>query len=210
MKRTLFLALAAVIAALPARAAGADDELARALKLQGDARRGADAYVICQGCHRRDAAGRADGSYPRLAGQHASVLVKQLADIRSGRRGNPKMLPFADHQALSVEDLADIAAFLQQLPAPGAWGQGGGTDLAQGRALYERDCASCHGATGEGVAAKFIPRIAGQHYRYLQREVRMIRSGERRNAAPDMAKAIAGYSEDEIAAVADYASRLSR
>lgn len=183
-------------------------EKTEALALKGDLARGEAAFVICQGCHRVGALGRADGSYPRLAGQHATVLIKQLSDVRSGRRNNPKMLPFADHQSLSVQDIADIAAFLQQLPVPPDQGQGDGSDLLRGGKLYEKDCATCHGARGEGKAERFYPRLSGQHYRYLLRESRMIRNGERRNANPDMADAIRAYSDEELAAVADYISRL--
>lgn len=183
-------------------------EKTSALGLQGDRARGEAAFVICQGCHRVGALGRADGSYPRLAGQHATVLIKQLTDVRSGRRGNPKMLPFADHQALSVQDVADIAGYLQALPVPANQGQGAGDDLARGSKLFAADCAICHGTQGQGNAAKFYPRISGQHYRYLLREGRMIRDGQRRNANPEMIEVISRYSDDEIAAVSDYMSRL--
>lgn len=183
-------------------------EKTEALALKGDVARGEAAFVICQGCHRVGALGRADGSYPRLAGQHATVLIKQLVDVRSGRRSNPKMLPFADHQALSVQEIADIGAYLQQLPVPADQGQGDGKDLSRGRQLYERDCASCHGSNGMGDAEKFHPRVNGQHYRYLVREGRMIRDGERRNGNPEMLTTIRNYSDEEIAAVADYMARL--
>ena len=85
-------------------------EKTAALAAKGDAARGASAFEICQGCHRVGALGRPDGSYPRLAGQHATVLIKQLTDVRSERRGNAKMLPFADHQALSVQPRDDVPA----------------------------------------------------------------------------------------------------
>lgn len=183
-------------------------EKTEALSLRGDAARGESAFAICQGCHRVGALGRADGSYPRLAGQHATVLIKQLVDVRSGRRSNPKMLPFADHQSLSVQDIADIGAFLQQLPVPPDQGQGDGRDLARGRQLYDRDCAKCHAPDGTGDGPRFYPRLSGQHYRYLVHEGRMIRDGERRNANPDMVGAIKNYSDEEITAVADYVSRL--
>lgn len=183
-------------------------EKTETLARNGDVTRGESAFVICQGCHRVGALGRADGSYPRLAGQHATVLIKQLTDVRSGRRNNPKMLPFADHQSLSTQDIADIAAYLQQLPVPANQGQGPGENLVSGQKLYESACLSCHGARGEGDAGKFYPRLSGQHYRYLLREGRMIRDHERRNGNPEMAEAIRRYSDDDIAAVADYISRL--
>ena len=183
-------------------------EKTAALAAKGDAARGASAFEICQGCHRVGALGRPDGSYPRLAGQHATVLIKQLTDVRSERRGNPKMLPFADHQALTVQDIADIAAYLQALPVPATHGQGPGTDLAHGQRLYERDCQICHGPRGEGQAERFFPRVSGQHYRYLLREGLALRDGQRRNVHPEMSAAIARYSDDELAAVSDYMSRL--
>jgi len=183
-------------------------EKAAALAAHGDPARGATAYEICQGCHRVGALGRPDGSYPRLAGQHATVLVKQLADVRSGRRGNPKMLPFADHQALSVQDIADIAVYLQGLPVPPTQGQGPGDDLRRGQQLYAQDCLVCHGLRGEGKADRFVPRVSGQHYRYLLREGELIRDGQRLNAHPEMLQAIGRYSDDDLAAVSDYLSRL--
>jgi cytochrome c553 len=78
----------------------------------------------------------------------------------------------------------------------------------RGGNLYAKDCAVCHGASGEGKAEQFFPRLSGQHYRYLLRENRLIRNGERRNANPDMANVIRAYSDEELAAVADYISRL--
>ena len=180
-----------------------------ALKIKGDPARGAEAFEGCQGCHRKGATGSESGTYPRLAGQHATVLVEQMADIRSGKRGNEKMRPFADEHVLSPDDIANIAAYLQALPIPPSLGRGSGADLTRGKALYARDCEVCHGERGEGDAAKFHPLIAAQHYRYLLREVRMIRDGERGNANPDMVKVIKSYSDQELEAVADYVSRLT-
>jgi len=183
-------------------------ELTEALRLKGDRARGEDAFVICQGCHRVGALGRADGSYPRLAGQHATVLIKQITDVRSGRRSNQKMLPFADHQAISVQDIADIAVYLATLPVPPDNGQGRGNELGRGERLYVMDCAACHGPRGEGDPHRFYPRLSGQHFRYLSRESILIRDRTRKNANPEMVKAISQYSDDDIAAVSDYISRL--
>ena len=179
-----------------------------ALKAKGDPLRGEIAYEVCQGCHDPGALGRDDGSYPRLAGQHASVLIKQLTDVRAGRRDNPKMYPFADKHVIGPQEIADIAVFLQDLPVPADNGKGPGTNLAKGKQLYEDDCESCHGSHGEGSAKKFYPRVSGQHFLYLLREAFAIRDGERRNANPDMVKAIEAYTYADIEAVIDYMSRL--
>ncbi|MDO8960366.1 MAG: c-type cytochrome [Rhodocyclaceae bacterium] len=183
-------------------------ERIEAVRARGDAVRGEAAFVICQGCHRVGALGRADGSYPRLAGQHASVIIKQITDVQTGRRHNPKMLPFADQHALTSQDIADIAVFLNDLPVPANNGQGPGENLKHGRLLYEKDCAVCHGFSGQGSGDKFYPKVSGQHFKYLFRESQKIRDGNRRNANPEMADVIKNYTDDDIAAVADFISRL--
>ena len=183
-------------------------EKLQALKLKGDATRGAEAFEICQGCHKRGATGTASGAYPRLAGQHATVLIEQMTDIRSGKRLNPKMEPFAGEHVLTTQEIADIAVYLQALPIPPNLGRGSGNALARGKELYVRDCATCHGDKGEGNAEKFFPLVAGQHFKYLLREARFIRDGNRGNANPDMVKIIKSYRDDDLEAVADYMSGL--
>jgi cytochrome c553 len=184
-------------------------EKLEALKLKGDVARGAEAFVICQGCHRRGATGTVSGAYPRLAGQHATVLIEQMTDIRSGARKNPRMLAFSEEHVLSTQEIADIAAYLQALPITPNLGRGPGNALERGKALYVKDCASCHGNNGEGKADKFYPLVAGQHFKYLLREARFIRDGSRGNANPDMARVIKSYSDDDIEAVSDYMSGLA-
>ena len=184
-------------------------EKLEALRLKGDPARGAEAFVICQGCHKHGATGTVSGAYPRLAGQHATVLIEQMTDIRSGERKNPKMERFSDEHVLTTQEIADIAAYLQALPITPNLGRGPGTALARGKALYTRDCAICHGDRGEGKAEKFYPLVAGQHFKYLLREARFIRDGKRGNANPDMARVIKSYSDDDLEAVSDYMSGMA-
>lgn len=179
-----------------------------ALKAQGDPLRGEIAFEICQGCHGADASGEPDGSYPRLAGQHATVLIKQLTDVRAGVRDNQKMYPYAGEHVISPQEIADIASYLEQLPEAENIGRGPGTDLDQAKEIYDNHCRECHGSVGQGNAEKFYPRVGGQHYAYLLRESRMIRDGLRRNAHPDMLEAVTEFSEPELQAIADYMGRL--
>lgn len=185
-------------------------EKLEALRLKGDATRGEEAFQVCQGCHRRGAVGTPSGAYPRLAGQHASVLIEQMTDIRSGRRLNPKMKPFVDENSLNTQEIVDIATYLQALPIPSQGnGQGPGTALDAGKALYVKDCAVCHGVKAEGNARTFVPLLAGQHYGYLLREGSLIRDERRGNANPDMVKVIKFYSDEDLQIVSDYLSRLA-
>jgi cytochrome c553 len=189
----------------------ADKEVIAALKVQADPAKGKVAFEVCRGCHKADASGKADADYPQLAGQHATVLIKQMADVRAGRRDSAKMHPFVAKDVISTEELAHIAAYLNGLPVPTTNGKGVGNNLERGKALYDKDCASCHGASGEGDAGRFYPMVASQHYAYLYRENKAIQKKEkgRRNANPDMVKVIKGYSDADIAAVSDYMSRLT-
>jgi cytochrome c553 len=186
-----------------------DQDMNRALAHPADAAKGEAAYKICKGCHKPDGAGLADAEYPQLAGQHASVIIKQMMDIRAGRRDNPRMYPFCRrldrqrrrnrrHRRLPQQ----IADSRQQ------WQRQRLQPDALGKALYHKDCASCHGKAGEGDAKKFYPMVAGQHFSYLKRETRESRDHGRRNASPEMVKSLQGYSDADVEAVSDYMSRL--
>ncbi len=178
------------------------------LALPADKARGRVAFDDCAGCHRKDASGRTTGPIPRLSGQHASVIVKQVLDIRGGQRINPAMKPHVEEADLGAQALADIASYLQSLPVVGRLGQGPGNQLARGLALFNKDCAACHGARGEGRAEGAIPMVAAQHYPYLLRELGLIRDGGRGNSNPVMAALVKTYAEADLQAVADHLSRL--
>ena len=186
----------------------AGEQVRKALEIRGEAGRGEAAFEPCQGCHRKDASGRTSGAYPRLSGQHATVLVKQISDFQSGRRSNPKMEPFIGDHVLNSFEIADIAIYLQGLPVSPANGKGPGSGVTRGYQLYGKDCVECHGTRGEGNAEKLHPMVAAQHYRYLLRQAQLIRDGDRRNSNPDMVKVIKPYTNSDLEAVADYMSRL--
>ncbi|MDD5390896.1 MAG: c-type cytochrome [Gallionellaceae bacterium] len=185
-----------------------DQDMNRALAYKASAQRGKSAYKICKGCHKADGSGQASADYPQLAGQHATVIIKEMMDIRAGRRDNPRMYPFAGEWIVSAEEIADIAVYLNHLPVNDSNDKGNGKNLALGKSLYDKDCASCHGGNGEGDARKFYPRVAGQHYEYLLRETHESRDQGRRNANPEMVKVLKSYGDADIEAVSDYMSRL--
>ncbi|MCA9503889.1 MAG: c-type cytochrome [Spirochaetaceae bacterium] len=183
-------------------------EAAQATRRVSDLERGRLLYAVCAECHLDDGVGEPDGTMPQLAGQHRSVLVKQLLDIRSGVRHNPPMYPYAA-QLDGVRDVVDVAGYVASLPPPSEVGVGPGTALERGRALYEASCQRCHGAQGEGSADAFHPRIGGQHYRYMVRQLIDIASGRRANAHPDMVLVVSEFSARDVSAVADWVSRRS-
>ncbi|MBU0751330.1 MAG: c-type cytochrome [Gammaproteobacteria bacterium] len=186
-------------------------EKSEALTLKGNAKEGRDGYEICGACHLPSGAGRPDGTFPQLAGQHTTVLIKQMADIRAGLRDNPTMYPFAK-ELTDAQELANVSAYIESLCIPTDHGQYEGADaaaqIAKGKDLYEKQCKECHGANGQGDKAKFYPVIAGQHYKYLLRQMTEIRDGHRRNANPDMVKVIKPYTNEMLVAISAYQSSL--
>jgi cytochrome c553 len=180
---------------------------AEALRLQGNVGDGERAFEVCSHCHLPSGAGRVDGRIPQLAGQHRSVVIKQLVDIREGRRENPIMEPFA-RTIVDPQLLADVAIYLETLPIPRDNGRGSGANLEVGGMLYQQNCSPCHGGEGEGNSAAFIPVLAGQHYEYTLRQLREIAALERKNIHPGMRAVIQGYTSEQRAAIADYVSRL--
>jgi cytochrome c553 len=212
---TRWLALAIVLVCPPGTAIAQvtvllpmDGDIKATLALPGDVRRGKDAYAECQTCHRTDASGRASFNIPRLSGQHASVLIKQLMDIRSGLRVNEDMREYMHDSDLTLQDFADMAAYLQSLPVSGKIGQGPPELVPRGQALYASDCAGCHGEHGEGRPELFFPMLASQHYGYLLRELDLILTGERGNSNPAMPPLLKNYATDDKSAIAAYLAQL--
>jgi cytochrome c553 len=185
-------------------------EIPEALKLTPDLENGMDVYEICAACHLPEGWGREDGTFPQLAGQHRRVLIKQLADIRALNRDNPTMYPFTLKRAIGgAQSVSDVTAYIAQklLMNPNN-GVGSGDDLEYGKQLYKENCVKCHCENGQGSAKNFYPRIQAQHYKYMLRQFEWIRDGKRRNANPDMVKQIQEFTDRDMKAVIDYASRL--
>jgi cytochrome c553 len=200
-----------MLAAFAADAGSADaqQEYEEALALTPDLENGRRAYLTCAVCHRPEGWGTPDGTYPQIAGQLNTVIIKQLADIRARKRDNPIMYPFAVPRILGgTQEIADVAAYISQLPMTPVNGIGPGVDLERGETLYVQYCADCHGKHGEGDRQEHTPAVWGQHFNYLVRQFEWIKISKRRNSDPEMVKQIRGFSGRDISAVLDYTSRL--
>ncbi|MEA3274323.1 MAG: c-type cytochrome [Pseudomonadota bacterium] len=189
----------------PALAAG---ELEGAIHLEPDLENGRKVYLLCAVCHQPEGWGSRDGDYPQIAGQHSSVMIKQLADIRARNRDNPTMFPFTLLDHLTLQQIADVSAYIARFPMNPDNGVGPGDDLEHGEGIYAKNCVECHGDRGEGIAGDQMPLIQGQHYQYLVRQFEWIRDGKRRNADPEMIEQIKSFTSRDVSAVMDYTSRL--
>lgn len=186
-------------------------ELNQVLSLKPDLENGKNIFLTCSKCHGTEGWGAYDGTYPQLAGQHTSVMIKQLTDISSGIRGNPNMTALAQELvAQGPQAVADVTAYISALkmnPNPNV-GQEDDDDLEDAEATYDKVCSSCHRDNGEGDSEKLYPLIQGQNYEYLLRQLHLIQDGKRKNANPDMAKLIREMPGEELEFLAAYISRL--
>ncbi len=164
--------------------------------------------ALCAGCHGVDGNSVA-GTWPVLAGQHASYLVKQLRDFKSGKRTNPIMQSIAG--SLGDADMQDIAAYYSgQKIKPVAFDD---SIVAQGENIYRGGitetsvaaCMACHGPGGAGLEPAGFPSLKGQQPQYLESQLRNFRSGARANDAGKIMRSVASrMTEPEIKAVAAY------
>jgi cytochrome c553 len=187
-------------------------EFRSAMKLEPNLQHGATLFTTCAACHAANGLGTQDGSIPAISGQHVSVLVKQLVDFRHDRRWSEQMRNFASQHHLSgPQELLDVAAYAESLPRwpPLEGGTGDGSALNEGFVVYQRDCAECHGPLGLGELRRMRPRLAGQRYQYLLRQLEETADRMRPGMDVKHVKLIGALSAEERRAVADYLSRLS-
>jgi cytochrome c553 len=167
----------------------------------------------CAQCHAFNGVSDASGAFPRLTGQSAFYLAAQLRDFASGVRASALMSPIA--KALSLDDIADVAAYfagvnapLLPLKAPNAALVKRGEELAKAGGPDRLHCDNCHGPGGSGEPP-VIPYLAGQYAHYITFTLQMWQEGFRKNS-PDAMEAIAKKLDDqEILAVAAYYQQVS-
>jgi len=176
----------------------------------GDVKAGQNKTAMCASCHGVDG-NSPIAIYPKLAGQSASYIAKQLADFKSGDRVDPVMAGMV--AALSEQDMNDIAAyFAVQTPTAGT---AEGSDI--GRKLYfggdakkgVTACIACHGVNSKGMAQAGFPGLAGQNADYLKKQIASFRDGSRANDRSSMMRNIAiKLSDSDIDELVKYMSSL--
>ncbi|AEX20599.1 MULTISPECIES: c-type cytochrome [Vibrio] len=174
---------------------------------QGSIEAGKAKSQTCVACHGADG-NSAIAMYPKLAGQHAKYLEKQLQDLKLGMtsggkqgRYDPVMSGMA--MPLSDEDIADLSAYFASLPT--SENSTPENVVEKGKVLYtagdaERGltaCIACHGARGNGTELSGFPKISGQHADYIKAQLTKFRDGSRGNDMNAMMRDIAKKMTDE-------------
>ncbi len=203
---TMVLAGAALLLAAGAHAEGAMPA--------GTAAAGKAKSAVCAACHGMDG-NSTDPQYPKLAGQQASYIYRQLVLFKSGVRKNPIMLGMA--MPLSNQDMADLAAYFSAQKI--MTGVADPKLVAMGQALYRGGdratgvpaCMACHGPDGLGNPGAVYPHLAGQHAQYVNAVLTAWHGGDAWGSSthalimPTIAKRL---TSAQIAAVASYIAGL--
>lgn len=150
--------------------------------------------------------------FPRLAGQHAEYLARQLADFKSGKRKSDTMK--RQSEELTPAEMKALGAFFANKKATPSNRPRDIEILAVGRYIFSQgnsfsglpSCASCHGAKGLGTP--LLPRLAGQHPRYIEDQLGQFNKRERTNDNAVMHTVASKLSELETHAVAEYIATL--
>lgn len=186
---------------------------------QGDPQAGKAKSLPCAACHGNDGNGAVD-IYPKLAGQHADYLVKQLAEFQlagktGGTEGRNNAIMNGMAAALTAQDMEDIAAYYSGQKATS--GTTPEAVIASGKKLFIGGdisrgitaCAACHGPRGNGLALAKFPDISGQHAPYIKAQLMAFRSGERANDMNGMMRDIAKrLSDADIETMSKYLGGL--
>lgn len=212
MKRSLLPLLAAGFSFL-AFAADAPKAVTR-----GDPVRGQPiASTVCAACHGPDGNSPAAAN-PKLAGQHADYLFKQMRNFKAAGGKPPERVNAVMNGMIapySEEQMRDLAAYFASQKPVGEKAKNRDT-VELGQKLYRAGnaekglpaCAACHGPAGAGMPAQY-PRIGGQFADYTEAQLKAFREGSRANDPARMMRMVAIKMTDaEIRAVSDYVAGL--
>lgn len=185
---------------------------------KGDAAKGqAIGSTICAACHNPDGNSTVAAN-PKLAGQSADYLYKQMTNFKSidGKQPervnaimNGMIAPFNDEQ------LRDLAAYFSSQKIKGEIAKNRDT-IEVGQKIFRSGnmakglpaCAGCHGPSGAGIPAQY-PRIGGQFAEYIELQLKSFREESRANDPNKMMRMVAIKMTDaEIKAVSDYIAGL--
>ena len=165
--------------------------------------------AVCAGCHGADG-NSISGTWPNLAGQHASYLVKQLENYKSGARVNATMQGMVGI-LVTKADMENISAYYEsQKLKPVRFDE---KLIAKGESIFRGGitdisvpaCIACHGPNGSGNAAAVWPSLKGQQPEYTVSQLKKFRDGSRANDTGKMMRNVAARMSDaEMMAVAAY------
>jgi cytochrome c553 len=159
---------------------------------------------VCAACHGADG-NSTNPLYPILAQQTARYIYLELKDFKEGRRKDPLMSPVAATLTQS-EMLALGDYFSKQKQTPNGF-KADPAKVETGRKKADEVlCAMCHG--GDFVGQNEVPRVAGQHYAYVRKQLEDFKAKRRTNDAGSMTSVTSTLTDDDIENLAQFVANL--
>ncbi len=204
--------------------------LASGIAVQAQAQnleKGKEINTTCAGCHGEFGQGGSRGEYPRIAGQRVGYLIDQLKSFRARKRVNIPMYPYTQERELPDEDIKDVAAYLASIELPTKWPVFKESDdaltrltltervmiiprvpgnLANGEAIYQKQCATCHARNGMGRG--MFPMLVGQYTSYLKRQMEKYVKGERPHDEEGIGGLLNALKEEEMQDILAYLTSI--
>lgn len=170
------------------------------------------AIGVCGTCHGPDGNSN-NPMFPRLAGQHAGYIVRQLKFFKAQSRGDPYAIGYMWGMASGLDD--ETIDALGRYYSTQRTGPGRSHDpatIARGRDIFQHGvpaegvpaCAACHGQ--DALGSDMFPRLAGQHAEYVLKQLSSFQSNMRQIAV--MHGVAQNLRTPEMQAVADYLESL--
>ncbi len=156
--------------------------------------------AVCTACHGE--AGRSTiPANPILAGQTSRYLYLQLRDFQEGRRSDPQMSPMV--KDLSREELRELSDWFAQQKPPIQNFKVDPAKAARGKQKSDETlCTMCH--LGGFLGQNEIPRVAGQNYDYIVKQLADFKARRRTNDAGNMTSVSSTLNDADIENLAHY------
>ncbi len=168
--------------------------------------------AVCTACHGADG-NSVNPIWPRLAGQNATYIAKQIRDFKTMKRLDPTMQGMA--ATIQDADIDNIAAYYESQQAnTSAFDE---SLLELGQNIYRGGiaetsvaaCMGCHGPAGKGNGPAAFPALKSQHPEYIVTQLQRFKSGARTNDTGKMMRSVANrMSDKEMQAVAAYIAAM--
>ena len=161
--------------------------------------------AVCATCHGPNG-NSTDPQYPVLAGQNARYVYLQLKDFKEGRRRDPQMDPMA--APLSRDDMLALAEYFSKQKQASLGFKADPAKVAAGRKKSDEVlCPMCH--LGEFAGQNEIPRVKGQHYAYVRKQLEDFKARRRTNDAGNMTSVASTLYDADIENLAQYIANLN-
>ncbi len=160
--------------------------------------------ALCAACHGEGGNSQIPTN-PILAGQTSRYLYLQLRDFQEGRRSDPQMTPMV--AGMSREEMRELADYYSKQKPRSLNFKVDPEKAKLGKAKADETlCTMCH--LGGFAGQNEIPRVAGQNFDYIVKQLSDFKARKRTNDAGNMTSVANTLNEQDVVNLAHYLTGL--